>query len=147
MSLSCSLFPNISSRSFRFSGFMPEYLIHLYFILVESEKGIIDFSVLYVDVKFSHTGFTEEAFVSQMCNSCLFSKNQVAMVIWEGDKRARNVIRVHYIYSCPYKVNDSILRMCSQEWTGFITLSLQNIVTTPNRNSAILVITLQLLVP
>lgn len=99
MSLSCSLFPNISSSSFRFSGFMPEYLIHLYFILVESEKGIIGFSVLYVDVKFSHTGFTEEAFVSQMCNSCLFSKNQVAMVIWEGDKRARNVIRVHYIYT------------------------------------------------
>lgn len=64
MSLSCSLFPNISSSFFRLSGFMPGYLIHLYFILVESEKGIIGCSVLYVDVKFSHTGFTEEAFVS-----------------------------------------------------------------------------------
>lgn len=74
MPLSCSLFPTIFSSSFRFSGFMPGYLIHLYFILVEGEKRRCGFSVLYVDVKFSCTGFNEEAFISLMCNLCLFSK-------------------------------------------------------------------------
>lgn len=108
------------------------------------EKGRCGFSVLYVDVKFSHAGFTEEAFISLMCIYASLAKHGW---LWLYGTEIREwivrVIRIHYmhIYSCPYKVNDSILRMCSQEWTAFITITLQNIVTTPDRNSAILVIT------
>lgn len=95
MPISCSLFPNFSSSSFRISGFMSRYLIHLYLIFVEGERERSDFSVLYVDIKFFHAPFIEEAFTCPMCNLGFFKKNQVAMAMWvyilKGDKRAWDV--------------------------------------------------------